>query len=164
MTALQERLSSLPTSRAAKPLARPLKSFDSAPRRMPAKLADRHQGPVSAVDLSPVQDLTTRTRSVAVREMTVRLHVPRPTHVPTLEKQKRFPVASIDFSKKDVGLPYGVPRKVTAATLKQLAGGTLTDQLLKSTRSGWAFVPDSTLIDLTDNSAIYKVAGLTIFS
>jgi hypothetical protein len=96
--------------------------------------------------------------------MTVRLHVPRPTHVPTLEKQKRFPVASIDFSKKDVGLPYGVPRKVTAGTLKQLAGGSPADQLLKSTRSGWAFVPDSTLIDLTDNSAIYKVAGLTIFS
>ena len=164
MTALQDRLSSLPTSRAAKPLARPLKSFDPAPRRMSAKLVDRHQTPVSTVNLSAVRDLTSRPRSVDVRDLTVRPHVPRPTQVPALEKQKRFPVASVDFSKSDVGLPYGAPRKISAAALKQLAGGGRTDQLLRSTRSGWEFVPDATLIDLTDNSAIYKVAGLTIFS
>ena len=164
MTALQERLSSLPGTRPAKPLIRPLKAFRSATDRLPATLIERHDRQAPTVNLPGRGELTTRPRSVAVRDVTVRPRVPNPTHVPALAKQKRFPVAAIDFSKKDVGLPYGAPRKISARTLKELAGGSRTDQLLKSTRSGWQFVPDSTLIDLADNAVVYKVAGLTIFS
>ena len=164
MTALQERLSSLPSTGPDKSLIRPLKSFTPATGRLPVKLPERHERPASRASLSGVGELTTRPRSVVVRDVTVRPQLPRPTHVPALAEQKRFPVAAIDFSKKDVGLPYGVPRKVTARTLKELAGGSRTDQLLKATRSGWEFVPDATLIDLSDSSVVYKVAGLTIFS
>ena len=164
MTALQERLSSFPRRRPTKPLVRPLKSFGSAPGLLPVKLRDRHDGPASSPNLPALTTLTTRPRSVALSNVTVHPRVPKPSHVPTLPKQRRFPVAALDFSKQDVGLPYGAPRKVTARTLKELAGGSRTDQLLKNTRSGWEFVPDSTLIDLSDNSVVYKVAGLTIFS
>jgi hypothetical protein len=164
MTALQERLSSLPSTRPDKPLIRPLKSLSSAAGRLPATLPERSGRQAPRASLPGLGELTTRPRSVVVRDVTVRPQVPKPTHVPALAKQKRFPVAAVDFSKKDVGLPYGVPRKISARTLKELAGGSRADQLLKSTRSGWEFVPDSTLIDLSDNSVVYKVAGLTIFS
>ena len=164
MTALQERLSSFPRTRPTKPLVRPLKSFGSASDRLPVKLLERHEGSASSPNLPIATTLATRPRSVTLSDVTIRPRVPKPSHVPTLAKQRRFPVAALDFSKKDVGLPYGAPRMVTARTLKELAGGKRTDQLLKNTRSGWEFVPDSTLIDLSDGSVVYKVAGLTIFS
>ena len=88
----------------------------------------------------------------------------RVTHVPPLQTPRRFPVASIDFSRSNVGLPYGVPRYVNAATLKAIAGGRLFDRLLKKTRSGWEFVQNDTLIDLTDGSQEYRLGRLTIFS
>ena len=86
------------------------------------------------------------------------------THVPTLPKQTRFPVASIDFSRRDVGLPFGVPRYVNAATLKAIAGGKRFDRLLKKTDAGWKFVDNDTMIDLTDGSREFKLGKLTIFS
>ena len=81
-----------------------------------------------------------------------------------LKKQERFPVAALDFSKKDVGLPYGVPRRVSARTLKELAGGGRADRLLKKTPAGWEFVEDSTFVDLSDNKVQFKLGRLTIFS
>ena len=86
------------------------------------------------------------------------------THVPTLPKQTRFPVASIDFSRRDVGLPFGVPRYVNAVTLKAMAGGKKFDRLLKKMDAGWEFVDNDTMIDLTDGSQEFKLGKLTIFS
>ena len=86
------------------------------------------------------------------------------TYVPTLPKQTRFPVASIDFSRRDVGLPFGVPRYVNAATLKTIAGGKKFDRLLRKTGAGWEFVDNDTMIDLTDGSEEFKLGKLTIFS
>jgi hypothetical protein len=164
MTVLQDRLSRLPTASPFAPTIRPLKSLSSATGLLAPGSPERPARQGSRTNLPALAALTIRPRSVVVKEMTVRPQVPKPTHVPALAKQKRFPVAAIDFSKKDVGLPYGVPRKISARTLKELAGGSRTDQLLKHTRSGWEFVPDSTLIDLSDNAVVYKAAGLTIFS
>ena len=163
MSAIQERLSSLPLTRSGG-LAKALNRTIGDQHRRGILLMDRPRAVAPAVVLPSVRNLTQSVLSVTVRDVTVRPHVPRAGHVPVLAKPKRFPVASIDFSKKDVGLPYGVPRRVTARTLKELAGGRRTDQLLKSTRSGWEFVPDSTMIDLSDNTVVFKVAGLTIFS
>jgi hypothetical protein len=101
------------------------------------------------------------TLSVAV---TTGTSVPRPTHVPPLNTPRRFPVASIDLSRREVGLPYGVPRFVNAATLKAIAGGRPFDRLLKKTRAGWEFVPNDTRIDLTDASQEFRLGRLTIFS
>jgi hypothetical protein len=84
--------------------------------------------------------------------------------VPSLAPPPRYPVRALDFSKRDVGLPYGVPRVINAATLKRLAGGQSADRLLKNTRAGWVFVPDADLIDLTDSSQEYRLGRLTIFS
>jgi hypothetical protein len=86
------------------------------------------------------------------------------TRVPVLAKPRRFPVASIDLSRADVGLPYGIPRWVNAATLKALAGGKPFDRLLKKTPSGWAFVADQTMVDLADKTVEFKLGQLTIFS
>jgi hypothetical protein len=88
----------------------------------------------------------------------------RLTPVPRVDAPRRFPVASIDLSRRDVGLPYGVPRFVNAATLKAIAGGRTVDQLLKKTHDGWEFVPDDTRIDLTDPLQEFRLGKLTIFS
>lgn len=88
----------------------------------------------------------------------------RVTHVPPLQAPQRFPVASIDLSRRDVGLPYGVQRYVNAATLKAIAGGRPVDRLLKKTRSGWEFVQNDAMIDLTDGAQEYRLGRLTIFS
>ncbi len=45
----------------------------------------------------------------------------RPTHGPYVDAPRRFPVASLDLSRQDIGLPYGVPRFVNAATLKVIS-------------------------------------------
>jgi hypothetical protein len=94
----------------------------------------------------------------------VRLPFRRTKSVPDLAKPQRFPVASIDLSRADVGLPYGVPRKVNAATLKKIAGGRRSDRLLKKTPLGWEFVADDVMIDLSDSSVEFKLGRLTIFS
>lgn len=86
------------------------------------------------------------------------------TRVPPLQAPHRFPVASIDLSRSDVGLPYGIPRYVNAATLKAIAGGRRVDRLLMKTRSGWEFVQNDAVIDLTDGSQEYRLGRLTIFS
>lgn len=87
-----------------------------------------------------------------------------PAHVPGLPAPRRFPVASMDLSRKDVALPYGVGRHVNAATVKAIAGGRRSDRLLKKTPAGWEFVPNETLIDLTDNTQEFRLGRLTIFS
>ena len=96
--------------------------------------------------------------------MIVRPSTPLVRRVPELKKPQRFPVAALDFSKKDVGLPYGAPRRITARTLKELAGGGRTDRLLKHTPAGWEFVEDAVLVDLSDNTQQFKLGRLTIFS
>lgn len=88
----------------------------------------------------------------------------RVTRVPPLQAPQRFPVASIDLSRRDVGLPYGIQRYVNAATLKAIAGGRLVDRLLKKTRTGWEFVQNDAMIDLTDGAQEYRLGRLTIFS
>lgn len=86
------------------------------------------------------------------------------TQVPGLDPQQRFPISAIDFSRRDVPLPYGIPRHVNAATLKVIAGGRRFDSLLKRTGSGWEFVEDKTVIDLRDGSQEFRLGRLTIFS
>lgn len=88
----------------------------------------------------------------------------RVTHVPLLRAPERFPVASMDLTRRDVGLPYGVPRYVNAATLKAIAGGRFVDRLLKKIRSGWEFVENDAMIDLSDGAQEYRLGRLTIFS
>lgn len=92
------------------------------------------------------------------------INVPRPQRPPSLPNPRRFPVASLDMSKRDVGLPYGVPRVINAATLKRIAGARVGEQLLKNTPGGWVFVSDEALIDLTDSTQEYRVGRLAIFS
>jgi hypothetical protein len=86
------------------------------------------------------------------------------THVPAIQAPRRFPVASIDLSRPDVALPYGVPRYINAATLKVIAGGHRFDTLLKKTRTGWKFVEDDAMIDLKNSQQEYRLGKLTIFS
>ncbi len=86
------------------------------------------------------------------------------THVPSLQAQGRFPVASVDLSRKDAALPFGIGRYVNAATLKAIAGGRRVDQLLKKTPAGWEFVPNDTRIDLQDSTQEFRLGRLTIFS
>ena len=112
----------------------------------------------------PVASLILSGTAVATLPAMPRFKSRQVTHVPTLPKQTRFPVASIDFSRRDVGLPFGVPRYVNAATLKAMAGGKKFDRLLKQTGTDWAFVDNDTMIDLTDSSQEFKLGKLTIFS
>lgn len=84
--------------------------------------------------------------------------------VPRLAALRRFPVASIDLSRRDIALPFGVGRYMNAATLKRVAGGRRSDRLLKKTASGWEFMENDAMIDLTDASQEYRLGRLTIFS
>jgi hypothetical protein len=71
----------------------------------------------------------------------------------------------IDFSQKDVRLPFGVPRFVNASTLRAMAdGGIAAGRLLKKVGSVWEFVPDETVIDLNDRSARFRLGRITIYS
>ena len=94
----------------------------------------------------------------------VNLRTRQVTAIPALSKRLGFPVASIDLSRADVRLPYGIPRRINGATLKRIAGGHRSDTLLKKTSAGWQFVADDTMIDITDRSVEFKVGRLTIFS
>lgn len=111
-----------------------------------------------------VASLMPSVRGLAPLPHSLRFEGRQVTHVPSLRKQTRFPVASIDFSRRDVGLPFGVPRYVNAATLKAIAGGKMFDRLLKKTDAGWEFVNNNAMIDLTDGSQEFKLGKLTIFS
>ena len=115
----------------------------------------------AAVDLTSAVPLGRRAPHVLEP---VRPRARRATVVPSLAPLPKFPVASIDLSKKDVTLPYGIGKYTNAATLKIIAGGHRTDQLLRRTRAGWEFVPDGTRIDLTDNRQEFRLGQLTIFS
>jgi hypothetical protein len=108
--------------------------------------------------------LVPRPPSKTVLPSSISVTAPNVKYVPPLEKLRRFPVASIDLSRADVGLPYGTPRRVNAATLKVLAGGQKADSLMKKTQDGWVFVDDDAMIDLADNSLEFKLGRLTIFS
>ena len=164
MKTIQERIMSISAQYSGRTLADPLAATRSASSRLPV-LAERRPNPTRLATLPAVAGTLTRTApAITVRDVTVRPHTPQVQRVPVLKKQERFPVAALDFSKKDVGLPYGVPRRVSARTLKELAGGGRTDQLLKKTPAGWEFVEDSTLVDLSDNKVQFKLGRLTIFS
>ena len=82
--------------------------------------------------------------------------------VDELPEERRFPM-TLDLSRQEVRLPFGVPRFVNAATLKAIAGAPFA-QLLRKTGSAWAFVADHTTIDLTDSSQEFRLGRLTIFS
>ena len=84
--------------------------------------------------------------------------------VGALSAQDRFPMATVDFSRPEVLLPYGMPSVVNAATLKTMAGATRRHQLLKQVGKEWTFVPDDTLIDLRDRAQHFKLGTLTILS
>jgi hypothetical protein len=114
----------------------------------------------------PTQELSVRVPPLRAPALPARVNLDhrRVMRVPLLEAPQRFPVASIDLSRSEVGLPYGIPRYVNAATLKVIAGGRWIDSLLKKTRSGWEFVQNDALIDLTDGAQEYRVGRLTIFS
>ena len=109
---------------------------------------------------------TLNRQSVTLPRLHSRVNPPAPKleRVSQPSQRRRFPLASIDLSRRDVGLPYGVPRRVNAATLKRIAGGQRFDRLLRKTTSGWEFVSDDTMIDLQDNSIEFKLGRLTIFS
>lgn len=119
--------------------------------------------PLSVTDLTRVAALSPLRSNLSV-PVKVGIRNRRIAHVPALDVPRRFPVSSIDLSRRAVGLPYGVPRYVNAATLKAIAGGRRLDRLLKKTHLGWEFVPNETQIDLTDDSQEFRLGRLTIFS
>jgi hypothetical protein len=161
-----------------------LEHLDSTDTRMQAVQSSRFSAGRLDTALRPIRrggdiiDLTRVVRTVSAQGLSVRVQTQsgpilparvnfgqrRVTRVPALQAPRRFPVASIDLSRRDVGLPYGVPRYVNAATLKAIAGGRSFDRLLKKTPAGWEFVNNDTLIDLTDSAQEYRLGRLTIFS
>lgn len=114
------------------------------PRHLQVDLPGAGRAPISLESVQP------RTRVVA--------------HVPTLRAPRRFPVASLDLTRKDVSLPYGLGRYATAGAVKAIAGGRRFDRLMRKTGGGWEFVADGTRIDLTDGSQEFRLGRLTIFS
>ena len=84
--------------------------------------------------------------------------------VAALPETERFPVASPDNTKADVALPFGVPRHVSAGTLKRLAGGTAADTMLELINGAWDFVSDDARIDLKDRSRVFRVGRALILS
>ena len=86
-----------------------------------------------------------------------------PRQLAVLPQQQRF-LMTLDFSRAEVRLPFGVPRFVNGATLRAMAGGRPLDQLLKKVGDVWEFVEDDTMIDLTNGSEQFRLGRLTIFS
>ena len=86
-----------------------------------------------------------------------------PRRLTALPEQRRVPV-TVDFSRPDVRLPFGVPRFVNAATLRAMAGGRPFDRLLKKVEDAWKFVKDETMIDLFNGTQLFKLGRITIYS
>lgn len=154
------------SSFASRPLSDALPQSRSAVHRLSQALERR---PTHSTDvrqkLVPVKDLATiapTPPSVAIPAVQPRVR--QLQRVQRLRKPRRFPVASLDLSRKDIGVPYGAPKLVNAATVKVLAGGRSFDRLLKRTASGWEFMPDHAVVDLSDASQEYRLGRLTIFS
>jgi hypothetical protein len=103
----------------------------------------------------PVPALPTLASSVASPSM--------PRQLAMLPKPQRFPI-TVDFSREEVRLPFGVPRFVNTATLKRMAGGSRFDQLLKKVGTTWEFVADEVMVDLTNQREQYRVGRITILS
>ena len=59
---------------------------------------------------------------------------------------------------EEVRLPFGVPQFINAATLRAIAGGRPFDQLFKQVGGAWEFVPDDTMIDLTNPREQFSLA------
>ena len=164
MNELQERLMSISNRQAGRNPADTSAATRSIRSRLPV-FAERRPNPMRLTELPPVGGALVRTvPTITAGDVAIRPLTPQVQRVPQLRKLERFPVASLDFSKEDVGLPYGVPRRISARTLKELAGGGWTDQLLTKTPAGWEFVEDSAMVDLSDNKVQFKLGRLTIFS
>jgi hypothetical protein len=86
-----------------------------------------------------------------------------PRRLTALPEPRRVPV-TVDFSRPDVRLPFGVPRFVNAATLRAMAGGRPFDRLLKKIGDAWEFVKDETMIDLLNGTQLFKLGRITIYS
>jgi hypothetical protein len=85
--------------------------------------------------------------------------------VPSLPPPRRFPLTSEGSGTTGVTLPYGLTRFIRASVLKRIAGGRVTDRLLRRTPSGqWAFVENTEVIDLSDATQVFKLGKLAIFS
>jgi hypothetical protein len=88
---------------------------------------------------------------------------PHPRQLAMLHDERRFPV-TVDLSREEVRLPFGVPRYVNAATLKTMVGARSLDQLFKKVGDAWEFVDNNVMIDLTDRTEQFRVGRVTIFS
>ena len=149
-------------------LARAVKPRNSAPSRLERLSTTTMTGglavmPKPATSMDLTAPVLIRDRAWAAPEP-VRPRVRKATAVVPLPPQQRFPVASLDLSRKDITLPYGVGRFTNAATVKIIAGGRRADRLMKRTTAGWEFVPDDARIDLTDNRQEFRIGQLTIYS
>ena len=63
-----------------------------------------------------------------------------------------------------IDLPFGLPRYINAATLKALVRARPRDLLFRKTAQGWEICPDSNVIDVQDNTAIFRIGKLEILS
>jgi hypothetical protein len=109
--------------------------------------------------------------------------VPKPTTVAKPAKirqlkQKRFSmprstgaisrlagIANVqDSGVADLDLPFGMPRFVNAATLKQMFRASPADLLLKKCGVGWEVCENSLIVDLTDDSVEFRLGPVQILS
>jgi len=91
----------------------------------------------------------------------------RPSRVEVLPQQDRYVVRGRDLQRQEVLLPFGLPKatsKVSAATLKRLVGGSRRDQLLRKSGESWVFVDNRQIIDLNDETQVFRVGRLQILS
>jgi hypothetical protein len=112
--------------------------------------------------------MPTRTAPAAVGPPRLRrLRPSRPTRVKVLPQQDKYVIHGRDLQRQEVLLPFGVPKatsKITAATLKRLVGGGWRDQLLRQVDETWVFVDPEEVIDLGDETQIFRLGRLQILS
>src|SRR5688572_1245868 len=127
--------------------------------RLPKVLASGHLS--NAQPLVRTSPATSPLPAVTAASLLPDVRITRTGSIPTLPRQRRVAVASLDLSRPDVALPYGVPRHINVATLKAIAGGDLGDRLLKKTMAGWEFMANDAMVDLADGSQEYRLGRLT---
>lgn len=154
---MRKSISLMPGRKPTQSLSRP--NFRERPE---AQLPAVRPPAVAGLSLSrpPSKVSTGLTFPGLVRFATRRASVPVVGELPA---QERFPML-IDFSQREVRLPFGVPRFVNAATLRAMAGDGRATRLLKMVGNTWEFVPDESLIDLDDRSVQFRLGRLTIYS
>ena len=105
--------------------------------------------------------LTLRVKADTAVAVLARLQASRSA---TELKLKPSELRSYSVGGVTIDLPFGLPRYINAATLKALVRARPRDLLFRKAAQGWEICSDSQVIDVQDNTAVFRIGKVEILS